>query len=100
MSIRKKVKVDKNECKYILLRIDVYFTEYFLAVEIDEKKPWRQRTYFWKKKQEVLEKSLVVNLLELTQVMQKMAMIQTMKVVKYNYLSVNLKTKKKKKKTQ
>ena len=55
---------------------------------------------FEKKKQEVLEKSLVVNLLELTQVMQKMAMIQTMKVVKYNYLSVNLKTKKKKKKTQ
>ena len=52
---------------------------------------------FEKKKQETLEKSLVVNLLELTQVMQKMAMIQTMKVVKYNYLSVNLKTKKKEK---
>ena len=32
-----KKKTDKNECEYILFRIDVYFTEYFLAVEIDEK---------------------------------------------------------------
>ena len=31
-------KVDKNGCEYILFRIDVYFTEYLLAVEIDEKK--------------------------------------------------------------
>ena len=37
MSIAKtKIKVDKNEREYILFRIDVYFTEYFLAVEIDE----------------------------------------------------------------
>ena len=34
--ILKKKKTDKNECEYILFRIDVYFTEYFLAVEIDE----------------------------------------------------------------
>ena len=33
---KEKVKVDKNVCEYILFRIDVYFTEYFLAVEIDE----------------------------------------------------------------
>ena len=33
---KEKLKVDKNGCKYILLRIDVIFTEYFLAVEIDE----------------------------------------------------------------
>ena len=32
----KKIKVDKNEREYILFRIDVYFTEYFLAVEVDE----------------------------------------------------------------
>ena len=36
MSITKKKKVDKNGWKYILFRIDAYFTEYFLAVEIDE----------------------------------------------------------------
>ena len=34
---RKKVQVDENWCKYILFRIDGYFTEYLLAVEIDEK---------------------------------------------------------------
>ena len=33
------MKVDKNECEHILFRIDVYFTEYFLVVEIDEQNP-------------------------------------------------------------
>ena len=47
MSIAKtKIKVDKNEREYILFRIDVYFTEYFLAVEIDEQNHRRQKTYF------------------------------------------------------
>ena len=31
----KKIQVDNNDQKYILFRIDVYFTEYSLAVEID-----------------------------------------------------------------
>ena len=34
---KKKIQVDENRCKYILFRIDVYFTEYLLAVDIDEK---------------------------------------------------------------
>ena len=34
---RKKIQVDENGHEYILFRIDVYFTKYFLAVEIDEK---------------------------------------------------------------
>ena len=33
---KEKMKVAKNGHEYILFRIDVYFTEYFLAVEIDE----------------------------------------------------------------
>ena len=33
--ITQKKKVDKSKRKYIF-KIDVYFTEYFLAVEIDE----------------------------------------------------------------
>ena len=33
---KKKINVDKNGCEYILFRIDIYFTEYFLALEIDE----------------------------------------------------------------
>ena len=37
MSItKKKIKVDKNGREYILFRIDVFFTEYTLAIEIDE----------------------------------------------------------------
>ena len=31
-----KIQVDNNGCKYIF-RIDIYFSECFLAVEIDEK---------------------------------------------------------------
>ena len=35
MSItEKKVQVDKNGCKYILFRINVYLTEYLLVVEM------------------------------------------------------------------
>ena len=34
---RKKIQVDENGRKYILLRIDIYFTKYPLAIEIDEK---------------------------------------------------------------
>ena len=38
MSITKKIiQVDNNDQEYILFRIDIYFTEYVLAVEIDEK---------------------------------------------------------------
>ena len=33
---KKKIQVDKNGCKYILFRIDIYFIEYPLAVKIDE----------------------------------------------------------------
>ena len=34
---KEKMQVDKNGCKYILFRTDVYFTEYLLAVEVDQK---------------------------------------------------------------
>ena len=33
----KKIQGDKNRCKYKLLRIDIYFSEYILVVKIDEK---------------------------------------------------------------
>ena len=88
---KEKIKVDKNGCEYILFRIDVYFTEYFLAVEIDEQNHEGRDLIFLKKRQEALEKNLVAYLLELIQVTQKEVMIQTMKLVKYKYLSVNLK---------
>ena len=52
-----KKKVDKGKRKYIF-KIDVYFTEYFLAVEIDEQNHEGRELIFEKKRQEVLEKKL------------------------------------------
>ena len=37
MNIMKKIQADENGHKYMLFRINIYFSEYFLAVEIDEK---------------------------------------------------------------
>ena len=58
MSITKKIEVDRNGCEYILLRIVVYFTEYLLAVEIDEKKLVERDLIFEEKWQKALEKKL------------------------------------------
>ena len=55
---RKKIQVDGNGCKYILFRIDVYFTEYLLAVEIDEKGHTDRDLIFEEKRQKALEKNL------------------------------------------
>ena len=70
---KEKIQVDKNGREYILFRINVCFTEYLLAVEIDEKKTCRKRP----------------NLLEL---MQLSVMMKIMKLVEYKHLSLNLKT--------
>ena len=71
----KKKQVDKNRCKYILFRIDVYFNKFLSAVEIDEKGHTDRDSIFEEKRQEAFEKNLVRNLLELIQAMQKMFMI-------------------------
>ena len=85
---KEKIQVDKNGCEYILFRIDVYFTEYLLAVEIDEKTTCLQRPYFWGEKTKST-RILVVNLLEMIQVS---VTIKIMKLEEYKLLSVNLKT--------
>ena len=54
----KKIQIDKNECKYILFRIDIYFNNCFLAVEIDEKGHTDSGSIFDEKRQEVLGKKL------------------------------------------
>ena len=79
--MKKKIQVDKNGCQYILFRIDVYFNKFLLAVETDEKGQTERDLIFEEKRQEALEKSLVVNLLELIQMMQKMVMILIMRLV-------------------
>ena len=57
-ALQRKIQVDKNGCEYILFGIDVYFTEYLLAVEIDEKKHVGRDLIFEEKRQEALEKKL------------------------------------------
>ena len=54
----KKIQVDENGCEYILFTIDVYFTEYLSAVEIDEKGHTDRDLIFEEKRQKVLEKQL------------------------------------------
>ena len=56
---KKKIQTDENGLAYILFRIDIYFTKYFLAVEIDEKGHTDRDLFFEKKKrQKALEKKL------------------------------------------
>ena len=52
------MQVDKNGCEYILFRIDVCFSEYSLAVEIDEKGHTDGDFIFEEKRQKTLEKKL------------------------------------------
>ena len=63
--MKKKIQVDNNGKQYILFRIDVYFTKYCLAVEIDGKGHTDRDLIFEQKTQEALEKKLIVHLLEL-----------------------------------
>ena len=86
---KEKTQVHKNGCEYMLFRIDVYFTEYLLTVEIDKKKHVDRDLIFEEKRQKALEQNLIVNLLELIQVS---VMMKIMKLVEYKHLSVNLKT--------
>ena len=54
----KQIQVDNNRRKYILFRIDIYFSEYSLAVEIDEKGHTDRDFIFEEKRQKALEKKL------------------------------------------
>ena len=55
---KEKIETDKNDREYILFRIDIYFTEYFLAVEIDEKGHTDRDLIFEEKRQKAVEKKL------------------------------------------
>ena len=50
----KQIQVDKNGFKYILLRIDIYFCECFLAIEIDEKGHTDRDIIFKEKRQFII----------------------------------------------
>ena len=54
----KKKKVEKKGCKYLSFRIDIYFSECFLAVEVEEKRHTDRDIIFEEKRQKALEKKL------------------------------------------
>ena len=54
----KKIQVNENGCEYELFRIDVYFSEYLLAVENDKKGHTDRGLIFEEKSQEALEINL------------------------------------------
>ena len=54
----KKIQVDENGCKYILFTSVAYFTEYLLAVEVDEKGHTDRDFIFEEKRQKALDKYL------------------------------------------
>ena len=57
MNITKKIQVDNNDPEYVLFRIDIYFTEQFLAIEIDEKGHTDRYLIFEEKRQKASEKT-------------------------------------------
>ena len=85
----KKIWVDKNLCQYILIRINVYFTEDLLAIEIDEKDYTDRDHIFEEKRQKALEEKFGRKFIRIK---TKKAVMQTMKLVEYKHLLVSLKT--------
>ena len=57
-ALQKKEQTDENGSEYILFRTDVYFTKYFLAIEIDEKGHTDRDLIFEEKRQKSPEKKL------------------------------------------
>ena len=72
----KEKRVDKNGNEYIPFRTDVYFSEYNL---VDEKGLTDRVLSFEKKRQEALEKTSLLSLLEL--ILRKKIMMHFMKLV-------------------
>ena len=71
----KKIQVDNDGRKYILFRIDIYFSEYSLAVEIDEKGHTDRDFIFEEKRQKALEKKLGCKFIRINTSNAKMVMI-------------------------
>ena len=71
-----------------MFRIDIYFTEYCLVVEIDEKGHTDRDLKFEEKRQKALEKDLDCTFIRINT--SREILMQTMKLVKYKYLLVIL----------
>ena len=60
-----KMQFDNNNCEYISFNIDIYFSDYFLAVEIDNRNADRD-IIFELRRQEALEEELDCKLIRIT----------------------------------
>ena len=60
MNCKDEIKFDKKGHEYIPFRISVYFCEFSLAVEVDEKEHTDRDLIFEKKRQEALEKCCIL----------------------------------------
>ena len=94
----------EKKYKLIKMGVNIYYLELiFILVSVFQqqklmKKDILTETLFLRKKDKKHQKkNLVVNLLELIQVMQKMVMIQIMRLVMYKHLLMSSKIKNKKK---
>ena len=83
------MQVDENGRKYILFRINIYFSEYLLAAETDKKAILTETLLLRRKDKKPWKKNLVVNLLKLIQVN---FMIKIIKLLEHKHLLVSLKT--------
>ena len=63
--MKKEIHIDKNRCKYILFRTDIYFNKVLLAVEIDEKGHTDRDLVFEEKRQKTIEKKLGCKLIRI-----------------------------------
>ena len=85
-----KKQVDKNGSMYILFRIDVYFNEFSLAVEIDEKGHTDRDLIFEEKRQKALEKKLGQKFIRINTSNAKNGYVQIMRLVIYTHLFMSL----------
>ena len=81
---KEKITVDNNGQESIPFRIDVYFSECNLALEVDEKGHVDRDLISEKKIQEAQKKDLIVNLSGL--ILIKKVMMYFMKLVEYKHL--------------
>ena len=75
---KEKIQVDKNSNEYILLKIDISFSEYNLVVDIEEKDRDKDLNFKLKKSKKFQKKNSIIHLLKLIQIM-----IQIMKLATY-----------------
>ena len=95
---KEKIKVDKNEHEYISFRIDVYFTEYFLAVEIDEQNHEGRDLILEKKEKRHQKKNMVVKFIKINTSNAKKGYDTDYEVIKIQIFISKFKEKKEKKK--